>query len=173
EGVRGTGPRLVAEVPREPLGLAGDGEHVVETSELEQRWTQLHPQIDRARERLTGLREPADGLQRGLERADRLRVRRPRDRPLADLLVVGLGLAPYFAAQRVVGELVDPAGEPVVVERLDRLNDPRVEDASLLPQQALVADVAGERGAERVLEVRKEPCLLEEPRPLQMGQATP
>src|SRR2546422_402319 len=46
-----------------------------------------------------GLREPADGLQRGLEPADRLRVRRARNRALADLLVVHLGLEPHFAAQ--------------------------------------------------------------------------
>src|SRR5438445_13309452 len=97
-----------------------------------------------------GLREPADGLQRGLEPADRLRVRRPRNRALADLLVVHLGVEPHFAAQSVVGALVDPARDPVAVERLDGLDDPRVEAAALLPEHALVTDVGGDSGAESV-----------------------
>ena len=42
-GVHARETLLVTELAREPLGLAGDGEHVVEASELEQRWTQFQP----------------------------------------------------------------------------------------------------------------------------------
>src|SRR2546428_13577987 len=88
-----------------------------------------------------GLREPADGLQRGLEPADRLRVRRARNRALADLLVVHLGLGPHFAAQGVVGELVDPARGPAAVKRLGGCDDPCLAAEWRLPERSLLITV--------------------------------
>src|SRR5262249_56307856 len=54
-GVHAREALLIAELAREPLGLAGDGEHVVEASELEERWAEIQPQVDRARARLCSL----------------------------------------------------------------------------------------------------------------------
>src|SRR5207253_1153829 len=107
-----------------------------------------------------GLREPADGLQRGLEPADRLRVRRARNRALADLLVVHLGLEPHFAAQSVVGELVGPVREPVDPGGEDGLDGRGHLEVLETPRQAVGAALAdeylgfGERANDLLEEVR-------------------
>ena len=48
------------------------------------------------------------------------------------------------------------------MERLDRLDDPRVKLAAALLQQAAVGHLVRERVLERVLEIREEPGLVEE-----------
>ena len=48
------------------------------------------------------------------------------------------------------------------MERLDRVDDPRVKLAATLLQQAAVRDLVRERVLEGVLEIRKEPGLVEE-----------
>ena len=61
-----------------------------------------------------------------------------------------------------MGEPLDLLAEAIAVERLDRLDDPRVERAAPLLQQPAVGDLVGERVLEGVLEVREEPGLVEE-----------
>jgi len=67
-------------------------------------------------------------------------------------------------------ELIDVARAAVVVEPLDRVYDPRVQDAPLLAEQARVGDVAGQRAPEAIHDVGKEGRLVEEPGALQARQ---
>ena len=69
-----------------------------------------------------------------------------------------------------MGEPLDLLAEAVSVERLDRLDDPRVERAAPLLQQAAVGDLVRERVLEGVLEIREQPRLVEELGRLELGE---
>ena len=57
-----------------------------------------------------------------------------------------------------MGEPLDLLAEAIPVERLDRLDDPRVQRAPALLEQAAVGHLVGERVLEGVLEIREEPA---------------
>ena len=65
-------------------------------------------------------------------------------------------LVPQLAPQGVVGQPLDVLGQPVGVEPLDGLHDPRVQRAAPLVQQAAVGDLVGQRVLERVLELGEQ-----------------
>ena len=103
--------------------------------------------------------------------ADRLPVGRARHRLRAGLAEIGDGLLPHLAPERVVGQALDVLGEPVGVEALDGLDDPGVERAPALLEQAAVGHLVGERVLEGVLEVGEEARLVEELGGLEVGEA--
>ena len=112
----------------------------------------------------------AEGRQRLLEAADGLPVGRAAERLGAGLAEIGDRLLPHLAAERVVREPLDVLGEPVGVEPLDGLDDPGVEGAPPLLEQAAVGDLVGEGVLERVLEVGEEARLVEELGGLEVGE---
>src|SRR6266513_523817 len=122
----------------------------------------VEPDVDRALDHVPSRRQAPDGPEGRLERRDGLEVGRPSHGARGDLAVVHRGLRPRLAAGRVIGERLEVTGETVAVDRLDRLDDPRVEGSPLLPEQARGGDVAGERVPPPVLEVGEEPGLVEE-----------
>ena len=61
-----------------------------------------------------------------------------------------------------MGEPFDLLAEAICVERLDRADDPRMKLAAALLQQAAVRDLVRERVLEGVLEIRKQPRLVDE-----------
>ena len=60
--------------------------------------------------------------------------------------------------------------EAIAVERLDRVDDPRVKRAAALLEQAAVGDLVGEGVLEGVLEIGEEARLVEELGRLQAGE---
>ena len=80
---------------------------------------------------------------------------RARERLGAGLAEIGHGLVPHLAPEGVVGQPLDLLGEPVGVESLDRLDDPRVEAAPALLEQAAVGHLVGQGVLEGVLELRE------------------
>ena len=69
-----------------------------------------------------------------------------------------------------MGQPLDLLGQPVGIEPLDRLHDPRVEGPPALAEEAAVGHLVRQRVLERVLEVGKEARLVEELRGLQPGE---
>src|SRR5262249_13102760 len=165
-GVHAGQPRLVPELAGQALGLARDGEDVVELAELQERRTQGEAQVDRLLDRLPRL---PHALERGARVPKSLHppaVRRVQDGARADLAVVDEGLRPDLASGGVKRELIDMTRAAVVIEPLDRVDDPRVQHAALLTQEARVGDVARERALEAVDDVGEEARLLAESRRL-------
>ena len=70
----------------------------------------------------------------------------------------------------MVGQPLSLLGDALGREPLDGLGDAGVQSALPVVEQSPVCDFVGERVLERVLEVRKEPGLVEELRGLQVGQ---
>ena len=93
----------------------------------------------------------SERAERELELLPRLAIGRARRRLFAGLLAEGDRLVPHLASQRVVRELLDVLGEPLGVERLDRLHDACMQRPAALPEQAPVGDLVRERVLERVL----------------------
>src|SRR5258705_1019679 len=92
---------------------------------------------------------------------DAVPVRRAgrRTRPCLAQIVDGLG--PYVAAQRMIGELVDLFDQPILIEALDRLDDPRVQSTPRLREESPVRDLVGQGVLERVLGIRPRARLVE------------
>src|SRR5258708_6551881 len=74
----------------------------------------------------------------------------------------GRGEDPEPQVAQAPGKLQRAGAETISVERLDRVNEPRVQRPAPLLQQAAVRDLMRERMLERVLEIRKQPGLVEE-----------
>jgi hypothetical protein len=70
----------------------------------------------------------------------------------------------------VVGQPLSLLGDALGRESLDGLSDPGVQGALLVVEQPLVRHLMRERVLERVLEVRKDPRLVEELRGLEVGE---
>jgi len=62
------------------------------------------------------------------------------ERPLASLVQVGERLRPDVSFERMVSERLDVLGEPLRVAPFDRLDDPGVERAPAVVEQARVRD---------------------------------
>src|SRR5262249_23827854 len=81
------------------------------------------------------------------------------------------GLLPHLATESVMGESLDLLAKAIPVKHLDRVHDPRVPFPSQLLQQAAIRDLMRERVLERVLEVWKEPRLVDKLRRLQVVES--
>ena len=120
---------LIAQPLGEPLRLAQVRQDPFELSERQQRETEIQADVDRLLRPDAALRETLERDEGLLEVRDRFTVGRARRGARRGLSQVGDRLAPLPAAQGVMGQAVDVLGEPVLVETLDRLGDPRVQGA--------------------------------------------
>ena len=127
-------------------------------------------EVDGQLGRLPGLGETAEGPERLLQVGNGLAVGGPRHGPEPGLAEIDDRLLPQLAAQGVVGQPLGLLGDALGREPLDGLGDAGVQGAPPLVEQAPVRDFVGERVLERVLEVRKEPGLVEELRGLEVRQ---
>src|SRR5437899_954767 len=73
----------------------------------------------------------------------------------------------------MMGKRLDLPVEAIPMEHLDRVDDPRVQLAATLLQQAAVRDLVRERVLERILEIRIEPGLVEKLGALQAVEPAP
>src|SRR5215471_18198872 len=71
-------------------------------------------------------------------------------------------LLPQLASQGVMCEQLYLLPEPIVMKRLDGIDDPRVQLATPLLQLPPIGDVLRERMLEAVLEVGKKASLVDE-----------
>ena len=96
---------------------------------------------------------PADarGPERLLEGPHGLAVGRPRHGLLPRLPAVGQGLVPHLAPQGMVGQAFDLLGQPVSGERLEGLDDARMERPPALLQETAVRHLVGEGMLEGIL----------------------
>jgi hypothetical protein len=120
--------------------------------------------------RLPGLGETAEGPERLLQVSDGLAVGCPRHGPEPRLAEIGDRLVPQLPAQGVMGQPLGLLDDALGREPLDGLGDAGVQGALPLVEQPLVGHLVRERVLERVLEVRKEPGLVEELRGLQVRE---
>src|SRR5258705_8807893 len=64
-------------------------------------------------------------------------------------------LRPGLAEKRVARHPLDVLAEPVAVQPLEHVDDPRMERASTTEEETLVGDVVGQRVLERILQLGK------------------
>jgi hypothetical protein len=102
------------------------------------------------------------GLQRLLVSVGGLTVRRLGKRPRAGLLPIPHRLLPQLPLGRVVRETLGVLAEPIRVDRLRGIDDPRMQGPPSFQEQAPVGDVVGQGVLEGVFEVRKEARLVQE-----------
>ena len=155
-------PAVVVQPLGEGLGLAQALQRPPDFTELAQHRPQLEADLEGLLQRGLALRQRLEDAQRLLEPDPGVRERRPRGRLESGLPEIVHRLLPQLAPDGVMGEPLDLLAEAIPVERLDRLDDPRVKLAAPLLQQAAVRDLVRERVLEGVLEVRKQPRLVEE-----------
>ena len=130
-------------------------------------------EIDGQLGRLPGLGEVAEGPERLLQVGDGLAVGGPRHGPEPRLAEIGDRLLPQLPAQGVVGQPLGLLGDALGREPLDGLGDAGVKRAPPIVEQPLVRHLVRERMLERVLEIRKEPGLVQELRRLEAGELGP
>ena len=155
-------PAVVVQPLGEGLGLAQALQRPPDFTELAQHRPQLEADLEALLQRGRALRQRLEDAQRLLEPDPGVRERRPRGRLESGLPEIVHRLLPQLAPEGVMGEPLDLLAEAIPVERLDRVDDPRVKLAAPLLQQAAVRDLVGERVLEGVLEIREEPGLVEE-----------
>ena len=114
------------------------------------------------------MREGLEGL---LEGGHRLAERGAVLGPGASLLAVGHGLVPHLAPQGMVRQAFDLLGHPVGGERLDGLDQARVQPPPPLQQQAAVGHLVGQGMLEGVFRLREQARLIQKLRRLQVRQA--
>ena len=71
----------------------------------------------------------------------------------------------------MVGQPVDLLDQPVGVELFDGLDDPRMENAPPLLQEAPIGNLVGEGVLEGVFEIREQAYLVEKLGGLKVGEA--
>src|SRR5207247_4629267 len=117
------------------------------------------------------LREMPERVERLVETGRRLPMGRARRGLPSGLVEKGDRFLPHLAPERVVGQTLDVFREPLGVEAFDGLDDPGVESAPALVQEASVGHLMDERVLEGVFEVREEAGLVQELRGLQVAES--
>ena len=163
-------PVLVAERPGEHLRRVEVLPHARQFAERVERVPEVEVDVDGQLGRLPGLGEAAEGPERLLQVGDGLAVGGPRHGPEPRLAEVRDRLLPQLPAQGVVGQPLGLLGDALGREPLEGLGDAGVQGALPVVEQPPVRDFVRKRVLERVLEVRKEPGLVEELRGLQVGE---
>jgi hypothetical protein len=80
-------------------------------------------------------------------------------------------LLPLLASDGMVREPLNVLGQALGIEPLDGVDDPGMEWASAIHEDAPVANVVCERVLERVLELREEAHLIQELGRLEVAEA--
>ena len=146
----------------QPAGLGEALQDLIRSAERKERRPELQPNVDGVLGPLPAAGHVLEGVQRLLELLGGLAIRGAAVGPGARLAKVRHRLLPRLAADGVVREPLDLLGQALGVERLDGLDDPGVQRAPALLEQAAVGDLVGERVLEGVLEIREQARLVEE-----------
>src|SRR5262249_28087466 len=129
-------------------------------------WEKSVPEVQVDVDGQLGLRlafgEVADNLQRLVEVGNRLPVGGPRHGPDSGLPEIRDRLLPQLSAQGVVGETLGLLGHAFACEAFESLGNAGVKGALPVKEQLSVRDVLSESVLERVLEIGKEPSLVQE-----------
>jgi len=160
---------LVAERPGEHLRLVEGLPHASPIERLE-RVPEVDVDVDGQLGRLPGLGEMAERPKRLLQVSNGLAVGSLGHGPEPGMAEIRDRLLPQFPAQGVVGQPLGLLRDALGREPLDGLSDAGVQGALPVVEQPLVRHLVSERMLERVLEVRKEPGLVEELRGLQVRE---
>src|SRR5262245_6334947 len=164
---------LIAERLCRGFGLAKDLETSTGFHPQKESEVQIESEIDTTLDRLVGLRKMPESDQRLLERRGGLPVGRARGRLATGLMEIDDRFVPHFTAERMVGEALDFLFEPSGREPLDRVNDPSVEIAPPVGEQAPVGHLVSQRVFEGVDEFREQARLVEELGALQACEPGP
>jgi hypothetical protein len=166
-------PAVVVQPLSESCGLALVLQHPLGFTELAEHRSHLYADIE-------GLLQSGSALRQRLEDAQRLLEPAPGVRGCGTCSCLESGLSeivhsllPQLSPEGMMGKPLDLFAEAIRVERLDRVDDPRVKFPTTLLDQPTVRDVLGERVLEGVLEVRKQLRLVEEFGGLQVVEPAP
>ena len=116
------------------------------------------------------LREMLQRHQRLLEAPYRFPVGRARGGLGTGLTKVRKGFSPHLAPEGMVREAFNLFIQAVGIQPFDGLDNPGVEGAPTLLEQAAIGHLLRERVLERVFELRKQACLVEKLGGLQVGE---
>src|SRR5262250_2671384 len=131
----------------------------------------MKAKIDGLLKSLAGFGQMPERCQCLLEAAYRLPVGRSHLCPAAGLLEVPNRLLPPLALDGMVREPLNVLGQTLGIELLDGVDDPGMEWASAIQEDAPVANVVCERVLDRVLELREEAHLIQELGRLEVAEA--
>jgi hypothetical protein len=121
--------RPIIEIHRQALGFAQMIDHEAPFGEREERVVQLDADVDGLLDGLAGLGKIPGRDKGAFEMGAGITQRTARRGPGPRLAAEDERLVPQFGALGVVGESVDVFPQPVAVESLDLLDDPRVDGA--------------------------------------------
>ena len=164
-------PGPIVERPGQGLGLAQQGEAPPMLSQWAQRASQSEAEIDGQHPGVAVLGQVREGLEGLLEGGHRLAERGAVVGPGAGLLAVGHGLVPHLAPQGMVRQAFDLLGHPVGRERLEGLDNARVQPPPPLQQEAAVGHLVRQGMLEGVFRLGEQPRLIQKLRRLQVCQA--
>jgi hypothetical protein len=116
-------------------------------------------------------REVGHGLQRLFPVSYGFPIRRPDERLGARLLAVGEGLVPHLAAQGMMRQAVDLLGPLLGHQRLEGLNNVRVQHPPPLQQQATIGYLVRQGMLKGVCRLREQARLRQKLRRLEVRQA--
>ena len=160
EDSRQTGPVIQRRSQR--LGRAQMLETLLEVSKREKHLPKLAPEIDVLFDGFPAFRETTERDQCLLEARHRLAVRGTRDCLGTGLPAIGDSFLPDLAANSVMCQPFEVLDQSIRIEPLDRSDDAPVKATPPLGEEARIRNLMRERVPERVLDVRKEPRLVEE-----------
>ena len=155
-------PMVVVQPLREGLGLAQVLQSPADFTELEKHMPQLETDFEVRLQCGLGLRQPLEDDKRLLEPDPGIRERRPRGRLLPGLPEILHRLFPQLPLDGVMGESFYLLAKAIRVQPFQRPDDPCVKLAAALLQQSAVRDLVRECVLEGVLEIWKEPRLVNE-----------
>ena len=164
-------PGPIVERPGQGLGLAQQGEAPPMLSQWGQRASQSEAEIDGQHPGVAVLGQVREGLEGLLEGGHRLAERGAVVGPGAGLLAVGHGLVPHLAPQGMVRQAFDLLGHPLGRERLEGLDQARVQPPPPLQQEAAVGHLVRQGMLEGVFRLGEQAGLIQELRRLQVRQA--
>jgi hypothetical protein len=140
-------PMLVAELGRQLLGVAKMTKLRVRLSQGVERDARLEVKVDLLLQSLRGLRQMRGYGQRFLERRRGRTIGRPTERLGARLTEVGDRLLPHLAPDGVVREPLDLLAQAIGCEPLDHIDEPGMQGAAVLLEDAPIGNLLGEGGA--------------------------
>jgi hypothetical protein len=156
----------VAELGRQLLRVAKMTKLGVGLTQGVERDAPIEVEVDLVLLALAGLRQMGRGGQRLLERRRGGAIGRPIERLGTRLAEIDDRLLPHLPADGMVGEPLDVLAPAIGREPSEGLGDAGVQRALPVVEQPLVGHLV----REGVLEVRKEPGLVEELRSLEVGE---
>jgi hypothetical protein len=165
-------PALVAERPGEHFRLVEEVLYARPIAKRLERAPEVQVDVDGQLGRLPALGETAKGPERLLQVGNGFAIGGPRHGPQPRLAKIGDRLLPQLPAQGVMGQPLGLLADPLGSKPLDGLGDAGVQGALPVVEQPPVRDFVSERVLERVLEVRKEPGLVEELRGLEASESS-